>query len=209
MANKSSIGVSIRSRQQEGSCNSCQRRDQEKVILVDVKGFSFRLCMECAEELTGQLTKLESKGKSKVKIKVQSVSKVDHRKNIVFETKEGAFRICGYDMLPHKMAYDGVTYERIQWEEFRRVVTDCRPRTECAPVQAGEKRFKIKKVKPLGDSNFTMVITNEALIHGSRDKDDFVEYPLTRGREKFEMDKMRRALKNHLDNGGTFSNYPW
>jgi len=51
-----SISTHIRSRQQEGSCNSCQRRDQEIVILIQLNTLSFRLCNDCADTLIDQLT---------------------------------------------------------------------------------------------------------------------------------------------------------
>ena len=44
------------SRKQEGSCNACQRRDQDAVLLVSLRphdggGLTFRLCGECAYAL--------------------------------------------------------------------------------------------------------------------------------------------------------------
>ena len=54
------VRCSIRSRQQEGSCNSCQRRDQEIVILVELNTLSFRVCDRCAKELAEKVTALLS-----------------------------------------------------------------------------------------------------------------------------------------------------
>ncbi len=54
------IRCSIRSRQQEGSCNSCQRRDQEIVILVELDTLSFRVCDRCAKELATKMVPLLS-----------------------------------------------------------------------------------------------------------------------------------------------------
>ena len=54
------VRCSIRSRQQEGSCNACQRRDQEIVILAELMTLSFRVCNRCAKELTEQMTALLS-----------------------------------------------------------------------------------------------------------------------------------------------------
>ena len=52
------IQCSIRSRQQEGSCNSCQRKDQEIVILVELTTVSFRVCNKCANEFAEKMTAL-------------------------------------------------------------------------------------------------------------------------------------------------------
>ena len=57
------IQCSIRSRQQEGSCNSCQRKDQEIVILVELTTVSFRVCNKCANELAEKMTALLSPSK--------------------------------------------------------------------------------------------------------------------------------------------------
>jgi hypothetical protein len=57
------IQCSIRSRQQEGSCNSCQRRDQEIVILVELNTVAFRVCNRCAKELSEKMTALLSPSK--------------------------------------------------------------------------------------------------------------------------------------------------
>ena len=54
------VRCSIRSRQQEGSCNSCQRRDQEIVILVELNTMTFRVCGRCAKELVDKMTALLS-----------------------------------------------------------------------------------------------------------------------------------------------------
>lgn len=55
------IRCSIRSRQQEGSCNSCQRRDRESVILVELNTMTFRVCSRCAKELVDKITALSSR----------------------------------------------------------------------------------------------------------------------------------------------------
>jgi len=57
-ARESSIACSIRSREQEGSCNACQCRDQETVVLVEMKTLSFRVCERCAKELRAKLAAL-------------------------------------------------------------------------------------------------------------------------------------------------------
>ena len=49
------ITAEIRSRQQAGSCNSCQRRDQEIVIEIALNTTTFRVCDECARELSKRL----------------------------------------------------------------------------------------------------------------------------------------------------------
>ena len=54
------VRCSIRSRQQEGSCNACQRRDQEIVILAELRTLSFRVCNRCAKELAEKMTALLS-----------------------------------------------------------------------------------------------------------------------------------------------------
>jgi predicted amidophosphoribosyltransferase len=58
------VRCSIRSRQQEGSCNSCQRRDQEIVILAELRTLSFRVCNRCAKELAEKMTALLSPNNS-------------------------------------------------------------------------------------------------------------------------------------------------
>jgi hypothetical protein len=60
-ARESSIACSIRSREQEGSCNACQCRDEETVVLVEMKTLSFRVCERCAKELRKKLEALEDK----------------------------------------------------------------------------------------------------------------------------------------------------
>jgi len=57
-ARESSIACSIRSREAEGSCNACQCRDQETVVLVEMKTMSFRVCERCAKELRAKLAAL-------------------------------------------------------------------------------------------------------------------------------------------------------
>jgi hypothetical protein len=59
-----------------------------------------------------------------MKIKIDpSQNPHEPRRNILFSTKSGTYRICGYDMLPQKMDSDGTGYTRIPWEQFRQVVT--------------------------------------------------------------------------------------
>ena len=59
-----------------------------------------------------------------MKIKVEPLqNQHDPRKDIVFSGPRGTYRICGYDMLPHRMHPDGVGYTRIPWEQFRIAVT--------------------------------------------------------------------------------------
>ena len=45
----------------------------------------------------------------------------DRRQSVTISGACGVYRICGYDMLPHRMDDDGPTarYTRITWEEFR------------------------------------------------------------------------------------------
>lgn len=38
-------------REDEGSCNACQTRDEATVLLVDFPTFSFRVCPACAADL--------------------------------------------------------------------------------------------------------------------------------------------------------------
>lgn len=47
--------VSVQNRVEEGSCNDCQDRSGDKVVLVDLKNCSARLCPKCAKELRKQL----------------------------------------------------------------------------------------------------------------------------------------------------------
>jgi hypothetical protein len=52
------ITTTITSRTIEGSCNSCQRRGPDAVILTTLTTLSFRLCFQCAAELQRQITPL-------------------------------------------------------------------------------------------------------------------------------------------------------
>lgn len=38
-------------REDEGSCNACQTRDEATILLVDFPTFSFRVCPACATNL--------------------------------------------------------------------------------------------------------------------------------------------------------------
>lgn len=49
------ITVTVQKRVIAGSCNGCQRRDDEKVYLVDLKTCSIRLCDKCAADLQRKL----------------------------------------------------------------------------------------------------------------------------------------------------------
>ena len=42
-------------RTEEGSCNACQCRDDDKVIVVKLRTLSIRLCHECAKEMKNAL----------------------------------------------------------------------------------------------------------------------------------------------------------
>ncbi len=46
--------VTIEPAEQVGSCNSCQSRP-EKVVVVELKTITFRLCFRCARTLVFQL----------------------------------------------------------------------------------------------------------------------------------------------------------
>lgn len=35
----------------EGSCNACARKSEPKVVMVDLRNCSFRVCLDCAREL--------------------------------------------------------------------------------------------------------------------------------------------------------------
>lgn len=43
------------SRSLEGSCNACQRRDKDEIVLISTRTLSVRLCEDCANVLAAQL----------------------------------------------------------------------------------------------------------------------------------------------------------
>ena len=47
--------VKSSTRQEDGSCNSCQRRDVDHVFVLSVRTMTLRLCAECASSLHGKL----------------------------------------------------------------------------------------------------------------------------------------------------------
>lgn len=50
-----SIRCIISTRQEDGSCNACQRRDEDAVILTNMRTISFRVCNSCAKDLSEKL----------------------------------------------------------------------------------------------------------------------------------------------------------
>lgn len=49
------MNVTVQSRQAAGSCNECQRRDQEIVLVIDLRNMVVRLCAHCAKVLVKRL----------------------------------------------------------------------------------------------------------------------------------------------------------
>jgi len=66
-------------------------------------------------------------------ITITDVGEADKRKQIIFDCGDVKLSIVGYDMLPHKIKLNG-HYERIEWEEFRQLVTS--PEISMALTQA-------------------------------------------------------------------------
>ena len=54
--------LSVKKRQEEGSCNHCQCRETEEVILIQSKTSSFTVCVPCFSDLLLKMKHLE-KGK--------------------------------------------------------------------------------------------------------------------------------------------------
>lgn len=42
-------------REAQGSCNACQDRTDDKIIVVELKNTTFRVCNRCAETLISSL----------------------------------------------------------------------------------------------------------------------------------------------------------
>ena len=53
---QSSITALVVDRYWNGSCNGCTNREDDKVVQVELRGYTFRLCKSCAKELKDRLT---------------------------------------------------------------------------------------------------------------------------------------------------------